>query len=76
VASNGGKGSRKRAIIKRLIQEIAKMRGLSKHQFYKVTDLEIWTEILDRGYDRYIARQQIKNIRLSLPKGYYNKYWE
>jgi len=76
VASDEGKGATKRRMIKRIIKELAKEKGLSKYQFYRIQNWEIWERILDEGYDRWIAKQQVTRIRQSLPKGYYNKYWK
>ncbi len=70
MAFDEGRGSGHRRRMKNVIKEIAKEKGLSKHQFYKIQNCEIWEKILDLGYDRWITKTQATRIRTSLPEGY------
>lgn len=74
MASDEGRGSVHRRTMKKVIKEIAKEKGLSKFQFYKIQNWEIWEKILDLGYDRWITKAQATRIRQFLPKGYYRNY--
>jgi len=76
LASEEGRGSRKLSFIKRAIHAVAKEKGYSKFQFYKITTEEIWEKIVDLGHDRVLAKGQIPKLRKKLPKGYYNKYFD
>lgn len=74
MAMDDGKGSGKQRLMKKVIREIAEEKKLSKFQYYKIQNWEIWVKIVDLGYDRFISRSRLKQIRQTLPKGYYNNY--
>jgi len=75
MVSKGGRGSKKLELVKKAIIAVAKEKEFSRHQYYKITDTQIWGKILDLGYDRYIEEKQVHGLRAKLPKGYSNSYF-
>ena len=54
--------------IKKFIKIIAKERGLSPAQYYKISNDDIYDWILSDGKDRYFTHRQVQYNRMGLPK--------
>jgi len=69
------RGEQKARLIKKAIISIAKDSNLTRKQYYKITNNQIWEWLLNNGHDIYITSNQIPKGRLKLPKTYRTKLW-
>jgi len=70
------RGKSKIKLLKRAIETIAKKKGFSRFQFYRITDGEIWDWLIDSGHSGRFSFTEIFKKRKRLPKQYHTKYWE
>ena len=68
--------SRKQLRVMKAIRAVAKDKGFDRFKYYKIMDFEIWDKLVDLGYSRNIYKKNVKMIRHTLPKCYFNSYFK